>query len=185
MNPNSSFFFFFSQLFMPSLSNRLVMAQLLFPGMGAVACKVRVAEEENPACKVSIQYVWTADGEWVTLTLLGYWSYMETFFLTWALSPALTTDSSLRVFCAASPSWSLKHKTPLFFYLSPCCFGVSIYIYMVTDDHLCCPCFKIKTCFRFWYLISLLAIASQNQFSYAMWVACWPDKYSHPAMCPK
>lgn len=162
--------FFFSQLFTPSLSNCLVIARLLFPSMGAVACKVRVAEEESPACKVSIQYVWTADGEWVTLTLLGYWSYMETFFLTLALPPALTTASSPRVLCAASPSWPLKHKTALFLYLCPCCFGVSRY--MVTDGHLRCPYFKIKTYFRFWYLISLLAIVSQNRFSSAVWVAC-------------
>lgn len=53
INPNSNFF----QLFTPSLSNHLVIAQLLFPSMWALACKVRVGKEENAAYEVSIKDV--------------------------------------------------------------------------------------------------------------------------------
>lgn len=53
MNANSNFF----QLFTPSLSNHLVIAQLLFPSMWALACKVRVGKEENAAYEVSIKEV--------------------------------------------------------------------------------------------------------------------------------
>lgn len=66
MNPNLSFF----PLFTPSLSNHSVIAQLLFLSVWALAHKARVGKEENAAYKVSIKYVWTADGSWVTPTWL-------------------------------------------------------------------------------------------------------------------
>ena len=53
INPNTNFF----QLFTPSLSNHLVIAQLLFTSMWALACKVRVGKEENAAYEVSIKEV--------------------------------------------------------------------------------------------------------------------------------